>query len=120
MVVEKDIVAIIEENYAPLSPECQQELLKNLTIKSVKKGTTLVREGQFATKAYFMLKGCARAYYLKDGRDISDWFAFEYEFISSIVSFFGELPSPHYIETLEPSIILELTKEKFSAPSEER
>ena len=57
------------------------------------------------------MQGCARAYYLKDGRDISDWFTFENQFMASIVSFFSKEPSPHYVEFVEDSIVFEFSKE---------
>lgn len=71
----------------------------------------VVREGQFSKKAYLILQGCARAYYLKNGKDISDWFTFENQFMASIVSFFSQEPSPHYIEFMEDSIVLEFSKD---------
>ena len=110
---KKEILKKINKTYSQIPPACQQELLDYATIQSLKKGTVLVKEGQYATKTFYIINGCARAYYLKEGRDISDWFAFENEFISPIVSFFSTKPSPHYIELLEDSILVALTKEKI-------
>ena len=107
------ILEIIGEKYSPLNSECQQELLESIKIISLDKGEVIVREGQYADKVYLIIKGAARAFYLNDGKDVSDWFAFENEFISSIISFFGKKPSPHFIETLEPSIVLELPRESI-------
>ena len=101
----------ISHQYAPISKECQGELISNLEIKTCAKGEVIVREGQNANKVFYVVQGCARAYYLKDGRDITDWFAFEDEFTTAIISFFGDEPSPHYIELLEDAILIELTKE---------
>ncbi|MDX1446657.1 Crp/Fnr family transcriptional regulator, partial [Lishizhenia sp.] len=42
-----------------------------------------------------------------------DWFAFENDFISSIVSFFTNQPSPHFIELLEDSVLIEFTREQL-------
>lgn len=97
--------------YTPLSEECLGEFIACSNFHTISKGEVVVREGQFAENAYLIAKGCARAYYLKDGKDISDWFAFEKEFMASIVSFFNKEPSPHYIEFLEDSLVLEFTKE---------
>ncbi|MEP2446313.1 MAG: Crp/Fnr family transcriptional regulator [Balneola sp.] len=107
----QEIIKVINKEYTPLSPECQQEFIDNATLLSLKKGTVLVREGEFSKKTYFIVQGCARAYYLKDGKDISDWFAFEHDFISSIVSFFDNRPSLHYIELLDDSILIEISRE---------
>lgn len=56
--------------------------------------------------------------YLKDGKDISDWFSFENDFICSIVSYFNNEPSPHYIEVLENSVLLEFSKSEIDALSD--
>ena len=96
-----------------MSIECQKELEEAVIIRVLKKGSILVHEGQYSDKSFFIVEGCARAYYLKDGKDISDWFAFENEFISSIISFFTKEASPHYIELLEDCILLELSRESI-------
>jgi CRP-like cAMP-binding protein len=97
--------------YSPLSIECQKDFIKNSKIETFKRGEIVVREGQFSKKAYLIVQGCARAYYLKDGKDISDWFTFEKEFMTSIVSFFSKEPSPHYIEFVEDSMVLEFSRD---------
>ncbi len=112
MNLEKSIGDFLEK-YIPLSEECQAELLVAAKLLTLKKGSTLVREGQYSEKCFYLLEGCARAFYLRDGHDISDWFAFENEFISSIVSFFDHRPSPHYIELLEDAVLLEFSRENI-------
>ncbi len=107
----KEILNRIGEIYSPLSVECQQDLISQSNIQTVSKGEIVVREGQFSDKAYLIIQGSARAYYLKDGKDVSDWFAFEDEFMSSIVSFFNKEPSPHYIEFVEDSVVMEISRE---------
>ncbi|AXT50413.1 Crp/Fnr family transcriptional regulator [Aquimarina sp. BL5] len=110
MDIEK-ILNKIGETYHPINNECQQELISNSKIVSYKKGEIVVREGQFSKKAYLIVKGCSRAYYLKDGKDISDWFTFENEIMAAIISFFSEEPSPHYVEFIEDSVVLEFSKD---------
>ncbi len=110
MELEK-IFTEIGNTYSPLSEECQQEFIKKSKINNFKKGDIVVREGQYSQKGYLILKGSARAYYLKDGKDISDWFTFENQFMAPIVSFFSNQPSPHYVEFLEESTVLEFSKE---------
>ncbi len=109
----KKIVEIISNHYSPLTPECKHDLITNSKLLVLQKGTVLVRGGQFSDKTFFIVNGCARAYYLKDGKDISDWFAFENEFISSINSFFLNIPSPHFIELIEDSVLLEISRENI-------
>lgn len=102
---------LINKNYTKLSDDCLYDLSKIYRFESYNTPQTLVKEGQYARQVYFILKGCGRAYYLKDGRDISDWFAFENEFFTPINSFFLDVPSPHYIEMLEPSELVVIERE---------
>lgn len=105
------IINQIGKMYLPLSSECKQEFIAKLKLKTYRKGEIVVREGQYAKQAYLIAQGCSRAYYLKEGKDISDWFTFENQFMAPIVSFFSDEPSTHYIEFLEDSIAFEFSKE---------
>jgi hypothetical protein len=58
------------------------------------------------------------AFYIKDGKEISDWFAFENDFINSINSFHLNIPSPHYIDLLETSTIVEVSRDAISMLTE--
>ncbi len=111
-------IKTISNKYSPLTYECKQELIDLVKILRLKKATILVREGTYSDKTYYIIEGCARAYYLKDGKDISDWFACENEFISSIVSFFTNKPSPHFIELLEDSVLIEFSREQIEMLSD--
>lgn len=104
------IVNQISEAYTSLSKPCKEALAAKIAVVSVGKGEVLVRQGQYTDKIFYLIAGAARAYYLKDGKDISDWFAFEGEFISAINGFFLGIPSPHYIESLEESTYLQLSR----------
>ncbi|NMM50682.1 Crp/Fnr family transcriptional regulator [Marinigracilibium pacificum] len=106
-----EIINFISQNHSLLSTECKNEFTNITKSISGEKGTTLVKDGQLSDKIYYLIDGCARAFYIKDGRDISDWFAFENEFICSINSFFQNIPSPHYIELLENSTLLEISRD---------
>jgi len=107
----ESIIDEISKRYSPLSDQCQEELISNSSIKTFKKGEVVVQAGQYATDAYLITQGCARAYYFQDGRDISDWFAFENDVMAPIVSFFSEEPSLHFIEFIEESLVIEFSKE---------
>ncbi len=106
-----EVIEAISKHITFLSAACQAELVSVSSIVSVPKNTILVKEGQFSNKAFFIVQGGARSYYLKDGKDVTDWFAFENEFIAAIKSYFQVVPSPNYLETLEHTVLLVLSKE---------
>jgi len=80
-------------------------------IRYFKKGELLAKEGQYSDELYYVADGGARAYYLHDGKTVTDWFAFENDFISSIVSFFLDVPGQHQIEMLEDTTMLVLKRD---------
>lgn len=101
----------IDTKFSALSNPCKSEMIKLSKLHTVDKSEILVKEGQKAGKLYFIINGCIKVFYNKDGRNVTDWFAFENEFVCSINSFFLDIPSPHYIQTLERTTFLELSKE---------
>ncbi len=104
------ILQRITEQYCPLSTETLSDIKKVGRIKHFKKGELLAKEGQFSDELYYVAEGGARAYYLHDGKTVTDWFAFENDFISSIVSFFLDVPGQHQIEMLEDTTMLVLKR----------
>jgi CRP-like cAMP-binding protein len=106
----RHILEAISQHYTPLSEECKQDLMQCSAVHYFEKSTFLVREGEYADKFYFIASGAARAFYVKDEKDITAWFSFENEFINALDSYFRNVPSPHYIEILEPSIVWEISK----------
>ncbi|MEM8526574.1 MAG: Crp/Fnr family transcriptional regulator [Bacteroidota bacterium] len=117
--MDKDqIIATLVKHYHPLSAACQEELAAHSKVLVLGKGTQILREGEYANTVYYVAKGVARAFYLKNGKDISDWFAFENDFICAIDSYFLEISSPYYIETLDASVLLGVHKEQVNQLSD--
>lgn len=77
----------ISLSYSKLSDNCVADFMKVSKLLTADKFTLLVTEGQYADKSYFIVKGCARAYYLKYGKNIIDWFAFENDFKIQSIAF---------------------------------
>lgn len=98
------------DHYTALSPACEEAFREVAETVSVPKNTVLVTEGQNSNMMFFLLSGTVRAYYLKDGKDITDWFALEHEFMCAINSYFLKVPSEHYIETLQPCEMIVLKR----------
>ncbi|BDS12947.1 Crp/Fnr family transcriptional regulator [Aureispira anguillae] len=71
--------------------------------KSFPKHHILHREGTICNHLYIIEKGIARAYYYKDGKDITAHFAVENGSITAIDSFIQRKRSRYNIELLEDS-----------------
>jgi len=72
--------------------------------------TTLLKEGEISKKAFMIEKGCIRAWFNSDGKDITFQFFFENSVVASIESFRKNIPSLVTIETIEPSIVWRIDK----------
>lgn len=99
------------DHYVQLEKDCMEEAKRAVEVLTPTKNTLLVKEGQMAGKTYYIVKGSARTFYLKDGKDITDWFAFEHDFISPITSYFLSIPSTLNLEVLEDSVLVAFNRE---------
>jgi CRP-like cAMP-binding protein len=72
--------------------------------------TILLHEGEISQNIYFIKIGCLRAWFNKDGKDITTQFFFEKQGVASIESFHNRVPSIINIETIEPSELSTLSK----------
>lgn len=81
--------------------------------REIKSKTILLHEGEISSHAHFIRKGCLRQWFNKDGKDITFQFFFENQPVASIDSFINNQPSLFSIESIEPSIILSISKDNF-------
>lgn len=107
-------IKLVSDTYSPLTENTKADFKQAAELFTLEKSTILIREGEHVSKTYFIVKGAARAFYLKDGKDITDWFAFENEFITSIDGFFQGTPSSYFIELLEPTTFLEISMQNIN------
>ena len=75
--------------------------------KQASKQTEILSEGKYHPYTYIILEGAAKAYYLTDGKEVCNWFAFENEAIGSMSTFLG-LPSNETIVLLEDAHLLQI------------
>ncbi|MGA0555375.1 Crp/Fnr family transcriptional regulator [Larkinella sp. VNQ87] len=73
----------------------------------------LLQPGQISERIFFIEKGIARGYYLKEDREVTSWFMKEADFIISIVSFYTRQPAQEYIELLEDSVLWSITYDQL-------
>lgn len=90
-------------------------LLSQFEHKSIKKKTDLLSAGEVAKEIYFIVKGCLRLYYEKNGIDISGYFFTENTFAGAYESFTKKQKSRHSIETIEDCELLCINYEKLQS-----
>ena len=92
-----------------LSEEGKEALSASLQRMELPKGHSLLRPGGICQYFYFIEQGLTRTYYIKDGKDVTDWLSAENSIAVSIISFLTRQPDVRGIELLEPSVLWALS-----------
>ena len=90
--------------YIDLTEEEKKIISDQKFIKTFKKGTVLLAEGDVARECYFIMQGCIYSYYLVEGEVKVTEFFTEQQPITP-VSYTTKEPSEYYLECLEDCII---------------
>lgn len=99
----------------PIEDQTRAFLQQKLKIIKVPKGRILLSEGEVCDKLWYLQSGLVRGFHLVAGdqggfRDITDWFARECDFFHAADSFVRLTPSRECIETLEPSVLIYISR----------
>lgn len=78
------------------------------------KGEFLVKEGSRCRHLYFLEQGALRGYYTLEGREITHWFAFNHDFVTSFHAFITERPAVENIQLMEGSVLWAISKESLN------
>ena len=79
------------------------------------KNEILVKEGKICRHLYFLQQGALRGSYLLEGKEVTHWFAFENDFVTSFHSFITGQPAVENIQLLEGSVLWAISKEDLTA-----
>ena len=88
-----------------LSEQAIAFLENKIEYRSFKKGTQLLHNGETCNYFYFVTKGILRSYYFSESKEVTNWFALENDFATSIYSFISRKNAYENIETLEDTEI---------------
>lgn len=95
----------------PLSLGAAEDLSALLSTKWVKKNEEIQSIGATCKTLYFMASGIGRIYYLKDGIEITEYFAFPNDLIIRAESLFSKIPSKKAIQVLIDSEVIAIPAE---------
>ncbi|WP_161787230.1 Crp/Fnr family transcriptional regulator [Hymenobacter sp. IS2118] len=94
--------------YIRLSPALTADLGSRVAIVHFRKGDTVHDTGRVCRESYFIQQGLLRTYYLKDGKEISEYFSAEEEWVNSPRSFMRQQPDIYSIDALEDTVAYRL------------
>ncbi|MCA6079034.1 Crp/Fnr family transcriptional regulator [Fulvivirga sedimenti] len=98
--MKNDIIEHFSE-FIPVSDKLKKELESRLFTAVFKKGELVLDANQVCTKSYFIKSGILRVYFLKDGKEVSEYFCGRNEWINSPISFIQRKKDIYYIDAIE-------------------
>jgi CRP-like cAMP-binding protein len=80
----------------------------------ISKNEYLVTEGKVCRHLYFLEHGALRGFYNLEGKEITHWFAFEDDFVTSFHSFITQQAAVENIQLLEGSVLWSISKDSLT------
>jgi CRP-like cAMP-binding protein len=105
--------------YVALTKDEFAMVADRLVIRNFDKKQLLVKAGEMEEYLNFTVKGLTRMYFYKNKTEVITNIAKEGEIISSSSSFLSSSPSNYYVETLEPSTFLSISRQQLEAAYKE-
>ena len=90
------------------------EICSHFQLLKTKRNQILLSYDQIADTYYFVNKGAVRIFtHTKEGQEISRYFAFEGNFVTALPSFIDQKPAEEFIQTIEKSELLYISRVDF-------
>jgi CRP-like cAMP-binding protein len=97
------------QQYCQLGKATTKSLGAALQKVELQKGDFLITEGKVCHSLYFLEKGSLRGFYNLDGKEVTYWFAFENNFVTSFFSFITRKPGMENIQLMEDCTLWAIT-----------
>lgn len=89
-----------------------EELISLFTERKIKRRGFILHQDDVCRHFTFVVSGCLKMYAIDPaGKEHNLEFAAENEWVSDLSSFYSEKPAGVYIEAIEPSVILQITRQ---------
>ena len=109
----RDVARELARKYSTMTHD-ELDILESVLIpRKYAKGEMVLSQGEICTSIIYIDKGLLRQFYLKNGKEVTEYLAVEGSIMMSIESLFKEVPSVQQIEAIEPTIVYELPKKRL-------
>jgi CRP-like cAMP-binding protein len=102
------------KKFYPLGQDAQEALYNCFTQKQLPKNELLLQHDNTCRHLYFVEKGALRGFYNLDGKEITHWFGFENDFVTSFHSFITQTPAVENIQLLESCTLWSIAKDDLT------
>lgn len=97
--------------YHPISEAARQALAGCLQEEVYPKNGMLISQGQVCRRLWFVESGCLRGFYHLEDKEVTHWFGFEHDFVTSFHSFTTGQPAVENIQLMEGSVLWSVSRE---------
>lgn len=94
------------EQFIRVSDALKTELLLRVTLVTFNKGDMIIDANKVNTKSYYLLSGLTRTYFVKDGKEVNEYFSSDNEWANSPRSWRTGKPDIYYVSALENTTAL--------------
>jgi len=100
------------QKWVDLKPEEANKILSAFEAIQVEKRKQILKPGEISKYIYFIVQGVVRSFFV-DEKGVEHIYQIRLEngWIGDLESFLSQKPANFYLETLEPSILLQITNE---------
>ncbi|OJJ17603.1 hypothetical protein BKI52_27465 [marine bacterium AO1-C] len=100
------------EQYIRLSDALKEALKTNGRFTVFKKKELLHNADRICTESHFIYQGLVRTYFIKDGKEVCEYFSAENEWINSPRSFMQQQLDVYYIDAIEDTQVFSIKLQK--------
>jgi len=111
----RDVARELARRYSTMTHEELDILESVLVPMKFAKNEIILGEGDTCEHIYWVVKGLARQYYFKNGKEVTEYMGTENTIMMSIESLFKEKPSTQVIQAVEPTIVYAMPKKDLEA-----
>ena len=106
-----DLLVVYFNNILKLNPAEEAILSEVFVARSVKRRQYLLQAGDVSKYNTFVVEGCFKMYHVdQEAKEHNLQFAPEHWWVGDISSFYDQEPSRLYIEAMEPSTVLQISR----------
>lgn len=111
----KNVLVELMSQLTALTAEEALAIEESFPMKTCKKGTYLLKEGQVAADAFYLLTGCIRKYQIVDGEERTLAIYTEHQTVADFHSLANRLPTKHFYVCMEDATVAVVNSAKEQA-----
>lgn len=111
----RDVARELARRYSTMTHD-ELDILESILVpKRYGKGEKILAEGEVCNCIYWVVKGLVRQFYIKNGKELTEYMAAENTICMCIESLFKEEPTHLQIMAIEPTVLYTIPKADLEA-----